>query len=46
MNNLFKPSWWISMFVSTLMTMIFIYLIKQIAGKINVPVVSKIVEEV
>lgn len=46
MNNLLKPSWWVSMFMSTLMTMIFIYLIKQISAKINVPVVSNIVESV
>ena len=46
MGNLLKPSWWVSMFVSTLMTMIFIYLIKKITNKFNVPVLSEITEGV
>ena len=46
MGFLLRPSWWISMFVSTLTTMIFIYLIKKITKSVNIPVVSTIVEEV
>ena len=46
MGALLRPSWWVQMFVSTLMTMVFIYLIKKISSKVNVPVVSDIVESV
>lgn len=46
MNFLLRPSWWISMIVSTFVTMIFIYLIKKASQKINVPIVSDIVESV
>ena len=43
---LLKPSWWIQMFVSTMITMLFIYLIKKITKAVNIPVVSNVVEEV
>lgn len=46
MHNLLKPSWWVGMFLSTLMTIIFIYLIKKVTTKVEIPVVSNIVEEV
>lgn len=46
MGALLRPSWWIQMFVSTLMTMVFIYLIKKVANKVSVPIVSDIVAEV
>ena len=46
MSFIFRPSWWISMFVSTLTTMLFIYLIKKITKAVNIPVVSTVVEEV
>ena len=46
MYSLLKPSWWISMFLSTFMTIFFIYLIKKVTGKIQIPVVSTMVEEV
>lgn len=42
--TLFSPSWWISTFISTLVTMCFIVLIKRIGG--NVPVLSTVVSEV
>lgn len=45
MGNLFKLSWWIQMFVSTFMTMCFIYLIKKVTAKVNIPVVSDIAAE-
>ena len=40
--NVFSLNWWISTFFSTLVTMIFIYLIKKLTAKFNVPVVSDI----
>ena len=46
MMFLLKPSWWIQMFVSTMITMLFIYLIKKITKAVNIPVVSNVVEEV
>lgn len=46
MNRLLSPSWWLSMLVSTFMTMVFIYIIKKIATTANVPIVSEIVQEV
>lgn len=44
--KLFSPTWWISMFINTFITLIFIYIIKQIFAKVNVPVVSEMVENV
>lgn len=44
--RIFSVSWWIGMFVNTFVTILFIYIIKLIAGKVNIPVVSNIVEEV
>lgn len=43
MVNLTSPSWWVNMFITTLMTMVFIYLIKMIFGAVKVPVVSDVV---
>ena len=42
--TLFSPSWWISTFISTLVTMCFIVLIKRLGG--NVPVIGTVVSEV
>lgn len=44
--KLFTPSWWVQMFVNTFITLIFIYLIKLAFAKVNVPVVSDMVESV
>lgn len=44
MNVLFKPSWWLQMFLSTLLTMVFMYFIKKLATTYNVPVVSTVAE--
>lgn len=44
MNKLTSPSWWISMFMSTFMTLCFIYLMKLITAKVEIPVVSTIVQ--
>lgn len=43
-STLFSPSWWVSTFISTLITMCFIVLIKRLGG--NVPVLSTVVSEV
>lgn len=44
MNKIMNPSWWMSMFMSTFMTLCFIYLMKLITSKIEIPVVSNIVQ--
>lgn len=44
--RIFSLNWWLSTFASTLVTMLFIYLIKKLAEKVNIPVVSNIVAEV
>ena len=46
MSFILRPSWWVSMFVSTLTTMMLIYLIKKITKAVNIPVVSNVVEEI
>lgn len=46
MGALTKPSWWVQMFLSTLITCCFIYLLKKGANKLNVPVVKDIMDEV
>jgi len=40
--NVFSINWWVSTFVSTLVTMVFIYLIKKLTAKVNIPVVSDV----
>ena len=42
--TLLSPSWWISTFISTIVTMCFIVLIKRLGG--NVPVIGAVVSEV
>lgn len=44
--NVFSVNWWISTFVSTLVTMVFIYFIKKMTAKFNIPVVSDIAASV
>lgn len=44
--NVFSINWWISTFVSTLVTMVFIYFIKKLSAKVNIPVVSDVVATV
>ncbi|EOQ01050.1 hypothetical protein [Bacillus cereus] len=46
MSKLFSPTWWINMFITTFVTMIFIYLIKKISGRYDIPVVKPIAEAV
>lgn len=45
MTNLFSVNWWISMLISTMVTIFFIWLIKKVSAKVNIPVVSSIIEE-
>lgn len=44
MVKLTSAQWWLNMFVQTFITICFIYLLKVITAKINVPVVSDIVQ--
>lgn len=44
--QIFSVNWWVNMFINTFVTIIFIYLIKAAFNKINVPVVSDMVESV
>lgn len=44
--NILSPKWWISTAVQTFVIMVFIYLIKDITEKFNIPVVSTIAERV
>ena len=46
MNRIFTMSFWVQLFLSTLLTMCMIYLIKKMFTAVNVPVVSNIVSEV
>lgn len=46
MSKLFSPNWWISQFISVFMTMVFIYLIKLMLGKVNIPIASDIADAV
>lgn len=46
MNKLLSPSFWVNAFISTFMTCLFIYLLKKMTAKVNVPVVSNIMQEV
>jgi uncharacterized membrane protein len=43
---MFSPKWLVNMFVQVFITMIFIYFIKKASAKFNIPIVSKIAEEV
>ncbi|MCU5087560.1 hypothetical protein OCA23_30325 [Bacillus cereus] len=42
--NLFSPKWWVNMFITTFVTMFFIYLIKKASTKYNVPFVKTVSE--
>jgi hypothetical protein len=46
MGNMLSPRWLINTFVQVFITMIFIYFIKKLADKYNIPVVKKIADEV
>lgn len=46
MNRIFSVNFWLSAFVSTFMTMLMIYLIKKVAGTVEIPVVSDVANAV
>ena len=46
MKVLLSPSWWVGVICSTLVTMAVIVLIKRAAQKVNIPVVSDVIQEV
>lgn len=43
-NTVLSPSWWVSTFLSTIVTMCFIVLIKKLT--VNIPGVNTITEQV
>lgn len=44
--NIFSLNFWMQTFMSTLMTMLCIWLIKKATAAVNIPVVSQIAQEV
>ena len=44
--RVFSMNFWIQAFVSTFITMLMIYLIKKVAGTVNIPVVSDVAQAV
>ena len=46
MGKILTPSFWIQAFVSTFITMVMIYIIKTIANKVSIPVVSDVANAV
>ncbi len=43
--NLLSPNWWVSQFVSTFITIMFLFLIKKAFSKVDVPVISDVVAQ-
>lgn len=46
MNKIFSINFWVQSFISAFITMLMFYIIKQIAGKWNIPVVSDVAQAV
>lgn len=46
MNQLFSPKWYVTMFINVFITMFFIWVIKKISAKYQIPLVSKMAQEV
>jgi len=46
MDSLFSPRFWIQIIISTIVTMILIYLMKRFFAKVNVPVLSDVAQSV
>ena len=44
--NIFSINWWLSTFISTLITMVFIYIIKKFTANVNIPVISDVAQSV
>lgn len=45
MNKIFSVNFWVQSFATTLITIFFIYILKIVFNKVQVPVVSEIVEK-
>lgn len=45
MHRLFSIDFWVQAFVSTFITMLMFYILKQMNEKVKIPVVSTIIEE-
>ena len=46
MGGIFTVRFWVQAFISTFITMLIIYIIKQVSGKFNIPVVSDVAESI
>lgn len=44
--NVFSVNWWVSTLASTMVTMLFIFIIKKAAASVKIPVVSDVVAAV
>ena len=44
MGRILTPTFWIQLFLNTLLTMLMIYLIKKMFSNVNVPIVSDVIE--
>lgn len=44
--NVFSLNWWVSTLASTVVTMLFIYIIKKFTSRVQIPVVSDIAAQV
>lgn len=44
--NVFSLNWWVSTLASTVVTMLFIYIIKKFTSSVQIPVVSDIAAQV
>lgn len=45
MKRMFTIDFWVQAFISTFITMLMFYILKQMAKKVEIPVVSTIIEE-
>lgn len=46
MLNLTSPKWWCNQFITVFITMVFIYIIKTVSVKYNVPIVKNVSENI
>jgi hypothetical protein len=46
MNKIFSLTFWVQLFMSTMLTILMIYLIKKVFAGTNIPVVSNAIENV
>ena len=45
MHKILTPTFWVQLFLNTLLTMLMIYFIKKMFANTNIPVVSTVVSE-